>query len=111
VPFEVGGIKTGHMTEGHRKHGKGPFEISGLESYVHLLEGEGHVVLSHDKRKDLIISAARKACADKGLELVEDEGLLAEVAGLAEWPVVILGDMDPSFLELPGEVRIRNISR
>lgn len=104
VPFEVGGIKSGNMTEGHRKHGKGPFKINDFDSYLKLLEGEGHVVLSHDKRKELIIEQARKACAAKGLELVEDEGLLSEVAGLAEWPVVILGDMDPSFLELPGEV-------
>ncbi|CAM3873824.1 glycine--tRNA ligase subunit beta [Litorimonas haliclonae] len=104
VPFEVGGIKSGDMTEGHRKHGKGPFKINDFDSYVKLLEGAGHVVLSHDNRKELIIEQARKACAEKGLELVEDEGLLSEVAGLAEWPVVILGDMDPSFLELPGEV-------
>ena len=104
VPFEVGGIKSGDMTEGHRKHGKGPFKINSFESYVKSLEGDGHVVLSHDKRKELIIEQARKACADKGLELVEDEGLLSEVAGLTEWPVVILGDMDPSFLELPGEI-------
>ncbi|WP_416878934.1 glycine--tRNA ligase subunit beta [Litorimonas sp.] len=98
------GVKVGDMTEGHRKHGKGPFKINNFESYVKLLEGEGRVVLSHDNRKELIINQARKACAEKGLELVEDEGLLSEVAGLAEWPVVILGDMDPSFLELPGEV-------
>ncbi len=104
VPFEVGGIKTGNITEGHRRHGKGPFKISGLSGYVQSLETEGHVILSHERRKDLIISQARKACSDKGLELVEDEGLLDEVAGLAEWPVVILGDMAPSFLELPGEV-------
>ncbi|RKQ71001.1 glycyl-tRNA synthetase beta chain [Litorimonas taeanensis] len=104
VPFEVGGINSGDVTEGHRKHGKGPFKISGLDSFVNLLENEGHVVLSAEKRKDIILTAARKACDDKGLELVEDEGLLNEVAGLAEWPVVILGDMDPSFLELPSEV-------
>jgi glycyl-tRNA synthetase beta chain len=104
VPFEVGGIKSGDLTEGHRKNGKGPFKINDLKSYVKLLEGEGRVVLSHDNRKELIINQARKACAEKGLELVEDEGLLSEVAGLAEWPVIILGDMDPSFLELPGEV-------
>lgn len=104
VPFEVGGINSGDITEGHRKHGKGPFKISGLDSFVNSLENEGHVVLSAEKRKDIILTAARKACDDKGLELVEDEGLLNEVAGLAEWPVVILGDMDPSFLELPSEV-------
>jgi glycyl-tRNA synthetase beta chain len=104
VPFDVGGIQSGNVTEGHRRHGKGPFKISRLKDYVQSLENEGHVVLSHEKRKALIIEQARKACSDKGLELVEDEGLLNEVAGLVEWPVVILGDMDPSFLELPGEV-------
>ncbi|WP_418152679.1 glycine--tRNA ligase subunit beta [Litorimonas sp. RW-G-Af-16] len=104
VDFEVGGIKTGNTTEGHRRLGKGPFDINDLSGYVKALEGEGHVVLSHEKRKQLIIDQARKACSDQGLELVEDEGLLAEVAGLAEWPVVILGDMDPRFLELPSEV-------
>lgn len=104
VPFEVGGVQTGDVTEGHRRNGKGPFKISGLQDYVQSLETDGHVVLSHEKRKELIIEQARKACADNGLELVEDEGLLSEVAGLVEWPIVILGDMDPSFLELPGEV-------
>jgi glycyl-tRNA synthetase beta chain len=104
VPFEVGEVKTGDMTKGHRRHVQESFKISGLDSYVQSLETDGRVVLSHDKRKELIIEQARKACVDKGLELVEDEGLLNEVAGLVEWPVVILGDMDPSFLELPGEV-------
>ncbi len=104
VPFGVGGVQSGDVTEGHRRHGKGPFKISDLKGYIQSLEKEGHVVLTHDKRKQLIIEQARKACADKGLELVEDEGLLNEVAGLVEWPIVILGDMDPSFLELPGEV-------
>ncbi len=104
VPFTVGGVATGDSTEGHRRHGKGPFKIKDLEDYVKTLESKAHVILSADTRKDLIITQARKACTDKGLELVEDEGLLNEVAGLAEWPVVILGDMDPSFLELPGEV-------
>ena len=104
VPFTVGGVATGDSTEGHRRHGKGPFKIKSLEDYVKTLESKAHVILSADARKDLIITQARKACTDKGLELVEDEGLLNEVAGLAEWPVVILGDMDPSFLQLPGEV-------
>ena len=104
VEFEVGGITSGDTTEGHRRHGKGPFTIKSFDDYKKMLEGKGKVILSADARKALIIEQARQACSAKGLELVEDEGLLSEVAGLAEWPVVILGDMDPSFLELPGEV-------
>ena len=104
VEFEVGGITSGKTTEGHRRHGKGPFTVKNFADYKKTLEGKGKVILSAETRKELIIEQARQACSAKGLELVEDEGLLNEVAGLAEWPVVILGDMDPSFLELPGEV-------
>ena len=104
VPVSAGGITAGNSTEGHRRHGKGPYTVKDFAGYQKTLEGKGHVLVSHEKRKEIIASDARKLCADKGLELVEDEGLLNEVAGLAEWPVVILGDMDESFLELPAEV-------
>ncbi|MGB0905968.1 MAG: glycine--tRNA ligase subunit beta [Maricaulaceae bacterium] len=104
VPVTAGGVTAANITEGHRRHGAGPFTVKNFADYKDTLEGEGHVILGADARKELILTDARKACAAKGLELVEDEGLLNEVAGLAEWPVVILGDMDPSFLELPGEV-------
>jgi glycyl-tRNA synthetase beta chain len=59
------------------------------------------VVLDPEERKERIMDAARTLCFARNVELVEDEGLLAEVAGLAEWPTPILGDMDPAFLELP----------
>jgi len=104
VPVSAGGITAGNSTEGHRRHGKGPYTVKDFGDYQKTLEGKGHVLVSAEKRKEIIASDARKLCADKGLELVEDEGLLNEVAGLAEWPVVILGDMDESFLELPAEV-------
>jgi len=104
VPFEVGGIATGNTTEGHRRMGRGPFTITSFADYQKTLEGEGKVVLDAEARKTLILDGAKKACAAKGLELVDDEGLLNEVAGLVEYPVVILGDMDPDFLKLPGEV-------
>lgn len=104
VDFEVGGVKASNVTHGHRRMGPGPFTVTSLSNYGAQLERDGYVVLSAEHRKETILKDARKACADKGLELVEDEGLLNEVAGLAEWPVVILGDMDPSFLDLPGEV-------
>lgn len=108
VDFEVGGIKTGNTTEGHRRHGKGPYTVSDFADYRAQLEGpslpHGHVMICTCERKAKILEEARKACAQKGLELVEDEGLLNEVAGLTEWPIVLLGDMDASFLELPDEV-------
>ena len=104
IPVEAGGVTAGDSTEGHRQHGRGPFKVSSFADYKKQLEGTGHVLLDMDTRKDKIAADARRLCVDAGLELVEDEGLLNEVAGLAEWPVVILGDMDPSFLELPGEV-------
>ena len=104
IEFEVGGVKTGNMTEGHRRHGKGPYTVKSFKDYRKQLKGKGHVMICTCERKDKILKDAREVCAAKGLELVEDEGLLNEVAGLAEWPVVILGDMDPSFLELPDEV-------
>lgn len=104
VPVSAGGLTAGNSTEGHRQHGRGPYTISSYADYKKQLEGKGHVILDMDTRKLKIAEAAQMLCQKAGLALVEDEGLLNEVAGLAEWPVVILGDMDPSFLELPGEV-------
>ena len=104
VDVTVGGITSSNTTLGHRRHGAGPFVISSFKDYTDTLEGKGHVKLSHDDRKALIKTKASELCVAQGLELVEDEGLLNEVAGLTEWPVVLLGDMDEGFLELPDEV-------
>ena len=104
VPFEVDGIASGNQTEGHRVHGRGPYTVTGLADYTKQLSRKGHVALTRDERRDKIDADAKAICAAQGLELVEDKGLLEEVVGLAEWPVVILGDMDPAFLELPSEV-------
>lgn len=104
VPFEVDGIKSGNQTEGHRVHGRGPFKVKGLDDYVSQLASEGHVLLTREDRRAKIEADAIAVCKKAGLELVEDKGLLEEVTGLAEWPFVILGDMDPAFLELPPEV-------
>ena len=104
VDLTVGGVTSGRMTKGHRRHGAGPFTVKDFADYRTQLEGAGHVVLDAQARKDKILADAKAVCAAKGLELVEDIGLLNEVSGLAEWPVVILGDMDPAFLELPDEV-------
>lgn len=104
VPFEVDGIASGNQTEGHRVHGRGPYTVTGRADYSKQLSGKGHVALTRDERRDKIDADAKAICAAQGLELVEDKGLLEEIVGLAEWPVVILGDMDPAFLELPSEV-------
>ena len=105
VPFEIEGIAAGDATRGHRFMGPGdtPFRIVDFVDYVDAL-GRHFVEIDQTVRKDRILAGARKLCSARGLELVEDEGLLDEVSGLAEWPVPILGDMDPAFLDLPPEV-------
>jgi len=104
VPFDIDGIQSGDVTEGHRFLGSGkPFTVKDFADYRAKLERE-FVLLDVADRKLRILETAKKVCADKGLALVDDDGLLDEVAGLAEWPTPILGDMDPQFLDLPPEV-------
>jgi glycyl-tRNA synthetase beta chain len=104
VPFEIDGVASGDLTEGHRFLGSGqPFAVRDFADYRRKLEAE-FVLLDVADRKLRILEAARAVCHDKGLALVDDDGLLDEVAGLAEWPTPILGDMDPQFLDLPPEV-------
>jgi glycyl-tRNA synthetase beta chain len=105
VPFSIDGVESGDLTEGHRFMGadRAPVAVRDFKSYEDALDAR-FVVIEAEERKRRILDGARKLCAAKGLELVEDEGLLEEVAGLAEWPTPILGDMEPSFLDLPPEV-------
>lgn len=104
VPFEIDGIVSGDATEGHRFLGTGrPLKIRDFADYRRQLE-DNFVLLDAADRRLRILEQARKVCHDKGLALVDDDGLLDEVAGLAEWPTPILGDMDPQFLDLPPEV-------
>ena len=104
VPFDVDGIASGNEVEGHRVHGRGPYTVTGWEDYSKQLEGAGHVKLSRADRREVILKGIQDVCKKVGLEWIEDQGLLEEVTGLAEWPVVVLGDMDPDFLSLPPEV-------
>ncbi|MEM9667563.1 MAG: glycine--tRNA ligase subunit beta [Pseudomonadota bacterium] len=104
VPFEIDGLASGNETEGHRVHGRGPYTVTAWDDYRDQLEQSGRVRLMREDRKALIAERAAAVCAAAGLELVEDEGLLEEVTGLAEWPVPVLGQMDPAFLDLPPEV-------
>ncbi len=103
IAFEVGGVKSDAQTWGHRFHSQGAITIANAAEYEGKLRG-AYVLADREARKAKILADAKAACAGKKLELVEDAGLLEEVAGLAEWPVVVLGDMDPAFLDLPAEV-------
>jgi glycyl-tRNA synthetase beta chain len=104
VPFEVDGIASGNVTFGHRFLSDGqPIRVRRLEDYVTSLEA-AHVVLDADRRKALILNEAKHLAFAQGLDLIEDEGLLAEVAGLVEWPTVLMGSFDEAFLAIPGEV-------
>lgn len=104
VPFEIDGIVSGDVSEGHRFMGNArPFRARDFDEYREALAGH-YVVLDVEERKERILEGARTLCFARNLELVEDQGLLEEVAGLAEWPTPILGDMDPGFLDLPAEV-------
>lgn len=104
VPFEIDGIASGDTTEGHRFMGSGrPFAVKDFADYRAKLERE-HVLLDATDRRLKILEAARAVCHAERLELVDDDGLLDEVSGLAEWPTPILGAMDPQFLDLPPEV-------
>ncbi len=102
VPFEVDGIVSGNVTYGHRFHAPGPISVRRFDDYVTSLE-TAKVVLDADRRKEIILADAKTLAFAQGLELVEDEGLLEEVAGLVEWPVVLMGAFEERFLEIPGE--------
>ncbi len=103
VPLNVDGIASGDMTEGHRFMAPAPFSVTSFEDYSTKLK-RAHVVLDASERADHIWADATSAAFAQGLEVVEDKGLLAEVAGLIEWPVVLMGDIDETFLGLPPEV-------
>jgi glycyl-tRNA synthetase beta chain len=103
VPVDLDGLPCGRTTSGHRFHAPAPFEVRRFEDYEAGLR-KARVLLRREERKEVILAEARTLCAAQDLELVEDPGLLEEVAGLAEWPVVLMGQMDPAFLDLPGEV-------
>ncbi|MCA3720187.1 glycine--tRNA ligase subunit beta [Phenylobacterium sp.] len=104
VSFDVDGVPAVDFTLGHRFMASArPFRVRSFAGYRSGLE-KRFVVLDPEERKLRILAESRRLCADRGLELVEDAGLLDEVAGLVEWPVPVLGDMDPDFLSLPPEV-------
>jgi glycyl-tRNA synthetase beta chain len=103
VAFEIDGIASGKETTGHRFMAPEPFGVKGFADYVEKLR-EAKVILDGEERASLILQGARSLAKKVGLDLVEDEALLAENAGLTEWPVVLMGSFDEPFLEVPPEV-------
>jgi glycyl-tRNA synthetase beta chain len=103
VPFTVDGIVAGNTTRGHRFLAPAPFSVKRLDDYSTKL-GAAKVVLDPERRRDAILADARNLAFAQGFELVSDETLLAEVAGLVEWPVVLMGSFDEAYLAIPDEV-------
>jgi glycyl-tRNA synthetase beta chain len=103
VPFAIDGIAAGNQTRGHRFLAPEPFTVRRLADYLQKLD-KAKVVADAERRRDIILTEAKQLAFAQGLELVEDEGLLAEVSGLVEWPVVLMGSFDESFLHIPEEV-------
>ncbi|MEW4466850.1 glycine--tRNA ligase subunit beta [Parasphingorhabdus sp. JC815] len=103
VPCEIDGVASGYETIGHRFHHDGKITIGNAGDYAEKLHA-CHVLVDQAEREAIIRDGAAKAASDAGLELVADEGLVIENAGLTEWPVPLLGSFDPAFLDVPEEV-------
>jgi len=103
VPFEIAGLPAGAETRGHRFLGPGPFKVKNFTDYKSKLAAH-HVMLDPAARVAAISERAHALAKEAKLELIEDEALLSENAGLTEWPVVLMGSFDKAFLEVPGEV-------
>jgi glycyl-tRNA synthetase beta chain len=103
VDLEIDGVRASDSTAGHRFMAPAQFTVTSFEDYAAKLK-RANVILSTDERAEHIWHDATQAAFAQGLEVVEDKGLLAEVAGLVEWPVVLMGEIGEAFLGLPAEV-------
>ena len=103
VDLDIDGIRAGNSTEGHRFMAPGRFAVSTFEDYAAKLK-KRFVMLDAAERSDAIWQDATNQAFAAGLEVAEDRALLAEVAGLVEWPAVLMGTIDETFLGLPPEV-------
>ena len=103
VAFKVDGIAAGNVTRGHRFMAPEPFTVRRFADYADKLY-KAKVVPDAERRKQIILTEAKQLAFAQGLELIEDDGLLSEVAGLVEWPVVLMGSFEESFLRIPEEV-------
>jgi glycyl-tRNA synthetase beta chain len=103
VSFDIDGLASSDMTYGHRFMAPKAIKVRRFEDYVDGL-AKAKVVLDAERRKQMILADARALALAHGLDLLEDEGLLEEVAGLVEWPVVLMGEFEAAFLDIPPEV-------
>ena len=110
VPFDVDGIEAADITRGHRFLNPKKFKVRRFEDYAKKLEA-AHVIVDASVRAGIIHSEAKNLAFARGLDLIEDEALLKETAGLVEWPVVLMGSFDESFLAVPPEVIVTSIKQ
>jgi glycyl-tRNA synthetase beta chain len=103
VPFEFAGVVSGAQTYGHRFLSEGPIEARHFEDYERKLRA-AHVIVDADERAEIIQGGLKEAAFVQGLDVIPDDGLLAEVTGLAEWPVVLVGTIEKQFMDVPAEV-------
>jgi len=103
LSFDVEGVAVGNTTYGHRFMAPGAITVKHIHDYEAKL-AKAKVVIDPHRRQEIILTDAKNLAFAQGCELVEDQGLLAEVAGLVEWPVVLMGSFDTDFLSIPGEV-------
>jgi glycyl-tRNA synthetase beta chain len=108
VIFSFAGIDTGRVTYGHRFLSPGPFDIDSVEHYFSCLENS-HIILDHNRRRDLIRKQLEQKAAECGGKALIDEGLLEEVTYLVEYPVAVDGSFDSEYLDLPQEVPITSM--
>ncbi len=105
VPFDIGTVKSGNKTRGHRFLGPDQIEVRRFDDYVDKLK-RAHVILAAADRKAQILHDAKQLAHAQNLELIEDDGLADDVAGLVEWPVPLIGQFDKGFLDVPHEILI-----
>jgi glycyl-tRNA synthetase beta chain len=103
VPFTFAGIQSGNATMGHRFLSKGAITVRRFDDYEAALK-KAHVILEAEQRKAIIFEGIKSAAFVHGLEMIPDEGLLAEVAGLVEWPVILVGTIEDQFMDVPAEI-------
>jgi glycyl-tRNA synthetase beta chain len=103
IAFTFANVRTGNSTRGHRFLSEGAIRVKRFDDYEAALK-KAHVVLDPERRKAVIFEELKQAAFVRGLELIEDEGLLNEVAGLAEWPVVLIGKIEDQFMDVPPEI-------
>jgi glycyl-tRNA synthetase beta chain len=103
VPFSFAGVQSGNTTMGHRFLSKAAITVRRFDDYETALK-KAHVILDAEQRKAIIFEGIKSAAFVHGLEMIPDEGLLAEVAGLVEWPVILIGTIEDQFMDVPAEI-------